>query len=148
MTETHLDKERLLEFIETAKELAGYYDAENGKSPRTPYHYGSVDAIALRLFEQSEGFVAIGITLRGNNVNIHGRRGYLSADGILAVTPNTITYALEDFKGTTVARFVTSLCDVLTTRATNGHIELREIMVPKVLGYARRTREEVRRYTS
>jgi len=148
MTDNRVDKSRLLEVIGEARELVRRYDAENAKSPRTRYDYGSVDAVALRLLEQQEGFITVGVTLRGNNVNVHGHRGYLAASGVLIADSQTVTYRLEDFRGTTVARFAHSLCDVLVQRATNGNPDLKELIQSNIAAYAKRTQEEVKQYMS
>ncbi len=145
-----LDKETLIEYLTIARELTELYDKENSKTknPDDWYPHGGVDAVALRLIEQEHGIVPVNIKLRQGDVNLMVRTGYLSTCGIVYVEPVTETVILKDFTGTTMARFVDRICDIIYERATNGNKELRDIMVPNVASYAARTKREVQPYLS
>jgi hypothetical protein len=145
-----LDKEELLKLIEEAKGFVDSYDAENRRTPQHRYDYGSIDAVALRLLEQQEQVVATGISLNIRDVHLHVQRGYLGNEGILWMSEpgRTYTYLLPDFKGTTVARFVYSLGEIVIDRARNGLPELKAIMLPNTVAFARRTQEVVQPYLS
>ena len=140
----HLDKNRVLGFIEDAKGLIKGYDRENELHPNTHYDYGSVDEVALNLMEREHDFILIGVTLRGDDIHLHGRPGRVLPDGSMYAYPSTITYVLQDFTGTTIARFAHTLCDVLCSRANSENDALRQLMMSP--SYARRTRKELQAY--
>ncbi len=145
-----IDKEILLEYLLEARQLVRLYDNENRKTANKDekYIHGGVDAVALRLLEKGLGIVPANIKLRHGDVNLLVHNGYISDCGIIYTVPETQTIILKDFTGTTMARFVNSLCDLLYERATNGNEELRAVMVPNIASYATRTKREVQRYLS
>ena len=144
---THLNKDRVLGLLDEARTRIEYYQRENEEHPKKVYLPGSVDQVALRLLEDQEGFVAVGVHFRGNNVNLHGRVGHLHPSGVMYVEPITVTYVLKDCRGTTVARFIDSICDVVSGRALNGNPDVRAIMMDGAVASAKKTKGYVAGYT-
>jgi len=153
--ENYFGKAQILQFIEEAKELVTLYDKENERKPKGHYDYKSVDEVALRLLESSEGIFLTGIKLDGDNITLYGNVGSIcegkTGDGkmiwdVTYAAPTTVTYCLENFRGTTIARFAKTLCGVLARRkASRG--ELSKFMMPTVPAFAGRTKREVSPYT-
>src|SRR3989338_5906577 len=136
--EEHLDKEKLLRLLDEAKELKVFYHKGGF------FDYGSIDEIALRLLERRETFVTIGIKARGNQAKIYGRICYPGSENFIATDSQTMEYVLDGIKGTTIARFVYTICEVVTRRVNNGNEELRAIMIPN----AKALSNETMRYIS
>ena len=140
--QNHIGKDEILQLLQQTQEIIPFYE-RSGFNFRA--YYPAVDQLALRLFEQREGVIVNGVTLRGDNINVHCVVGSLSTyDTELWVGTETRTYVLENFRATTVARFAESICDVLTRRANNGLSGV--MMDPNVGSYVTRTRKEVRPY--
>ena len=144
-----LSKEEVLFYLEHARGLiAEGYRKENCRARKEGYNWGSVDQVALHKLETDGEIVVIGVTLCRENVNLHAHPGYLSPEGELIWTDRgtTKSYTLTDFRGTTVSRFGTTICDVLTERAIGGNKDLKDIMAPNVIAYAARTKSELAKY--
>jgi len=156
-----LGKGRVLDLLEEAKELVPLYDRENNRNPRHSYDYraidgsegGSVDEsetidlIALRLLERRGHFVTTGIKLNGDKVKIFGRTSYPGSDSFIVLDEETVEYAIPGFEhGTTISRFVKTICEVVSKRADSNSPELQQAMMPNAKAYARRTKQEIEPY--
>ncbi len=144
VNEMHLDKEKLLELLDESKELKALYDTANRNG--APYNYGSVDEIALRLLERREFFVTIGIKAHHKSAKIYGRVCYPGSDGFIVTDGQTVEYVLDGIQGTTIARFVRSICDIINHRVNNGNPEQKEMMIFNAKAYSNRTREHIAPY--
>jgi len=132
----HLDKKCVLALLEEAIELQRLYDAENRRHPKQVFDYGgSVDEIALGLLERRGYFVTISIDGKSNSneVSIFGRECYPGSDKFLALGGNTVKYTFTGIEGTTVSRFVATICDVIDDRVNNGNKELKAAMPSNVM---------------
>ncbi|NQU98709.1 hypothetical protein HQ533_04535 [Candidatus Woesearchaeota archaeon] len=80
-SDVHLSKKKVLELLKDASHLRELYAQENRRSSGQPYDYGSIDNIALRLFERQEGIIIIDIRLSKSNLKIHGQIGRVEENG-------------------------------------------------------------------
>ena len=142
--EMHLDKKKLRELLNEANELKALYDEANRNG--THYNYGSVDEIALRLLERREFFVTIDIKAHYHSAKIYGRVCYPGSDSFIALDGQTVEYVLDGIQGTTIARFVRNVCDIINQRVNNGNSELKEIMASNAKAHSNRTREYIKPY--
>lgn len=122
LKDNQLDKKTLLCSIRNARELKSFYDAENKRNPKWHYDYGGVDEIALRQIEKKNGVIVVGIKRNQNRVNMFVIKGAMTDNGeVYYLSNETTTYSLLGYEGTTIARFVTSVCDILVERA--GYVD-------------------------
>jgi len=142
-----LDKDRLLELMGTARERIVVYDEANRQNPRDPILHGTVDEVALEVLERSDHFVTTGVKLNGDRAKIVGQRAYPGGDGFIVLDGETLEYVLPGFRnGTTVSKFIESICHVVSARVDHGSEELRQAMMPNAKAYASRTLREITPY--
>jgi len=115
--ENYLEKQNILKLLEEARELREAYDAENKRNPQGFYKHGSVDNIAIRLMERRDGIFFTGIKLHGEDAVLYAHEGSVADSGeLLFNLPGSEVYTVANFRGTTVARFILTLCEVIESR--------------------------------
>lgn len=145
-----LTKSRILDYKDEAQALVEQYERANKESKNGVYNYGTMDKVILKLWEKDENFITIGMNQNAGTIRVYGVFGHVTEDGIVYVDPShkTVTKDLGDIKGTTVARFTESLCDVIYERINEGPEDLKRIMINSCASYLTKIKHQAEKYSA